>query len=75
MGLCVDVGHTTRAGKDVVQEIADAGPRACPNAPAPAVAADTGHPGAAGPAAGRDVVEAGRDHAARRPRPRRRRGV
>ena len=27
MGLCVDVGHTTRAGKDVVQEIADAGAR------------------------------------------------
>ena len=27
VGLCVDVGHTTRAGKDVVQEIADAGPR------------------------------------------------
>ncbi|HVE39726.1 MAG TPA: sugar phosphate isomerase/epimerase [Planctomycetota bacterium] len=27
VGLCVDVGHTTRAGKDVVQEIADAGAR------------------------------------------------
>jgi sugar phosphate isomerase/epimerase len=27
VGLCVDVGHTTRTGKDVVQEIADAGPR------------------------------------------------
>lgn len=27
VGLCVDVGHTTRAGKDVVQEIADAGSR------------------------------------------------
>jgi sugar phosphate isomerase/epimerase len=27
VGLCVDVGHTTRAGKDVVQEIADAGVR------------------------------------------------
>src|SRR6185295_13819008 len=27
VGLCIDVGHTTRAGKDVVQEIADAGPR------------------------------------------------
>lgn len=27
VGLCVDVGHTTRAGKDVVKEIADAGAR------------------------------------------------
>ncbi len=27
VGLCVDVGHTTRTGKDVVREIADAGPR------------------------------------------------
>lgn len=27
VGLCVDIGHTTRAGKDVVKEIADAGPR------------------------------------------------
>src|SRR5207237_4912592 len=27
VGLCVDVGHTTRAGKDVVQEIADGGAR------------------------------------------------
>lgn len=27
VGLCVDVGHTTRTGKDVVQEIADAGDR------------------------------------------------
>jgi sugar phosphate isomerase/epimerase len=27
VGLCVDVGHTTRTGKDVVKEIADAGPR------------------------------------------------
>jgi sugar phosphate isomerase/epimerase len=27
VGLCIDVGHTTRAGKDVVQEIADAGAR------------------------------------------------
>jgi sugar phosphate isomerase/epimerase len=27
IGLCVDVGHTTRTGKDVVQEIADAGAR------------------------------------------------
>ena len=27
VGLCVDVGHTTRTGKDVVQEIADAGAR------------------------------------------------
>jgi sugar phosphate isomerase/epimerase len=27
VGLCVDVGHTTRAGKDVVQEIADGGSR------------------------------------------------
>jgi sugar phosphate isomerase/epimerase len=27
VGLCVDVGHTTRSGKDVVQEIADAGAR------------------------------------------------
>lgn len=27
MGVCVDVGHTARAGDDVVQAIADAGPR------------------------------------------------
>ncbi len=27
VGICVDVGHTTRTGKDVVQEIADAGAR------------------------------------------------
>jgi sugar phosphate isomerase/epimerase len=27
VGLCVDVGHTVRTGADVVQEIADAGPR------------------------------------------------
>jgi sugar phosphate isomerase/epimerase len=27
VGLCVDVGHTTRAGKDVVQEIAGGGAR------------------------------------------------
>jgi sugar phosphate isomerase/epimerase len=27
VGLCVDVGHTTRAGKDVVKEIADGGSR------------------------------------------------
>lgn len=27
MGLCIDVGHTTRTGKDVLREIADAGPR------------------------------------------------
>ncbi len=27
VGLCVDVGHTVRTGKDVVQEIADAGDR------------------------------------------------
>jgi sugar phosphate isomerase/epimerase len=27
VGLCIDVGHTTRAGKDVVQEIADGGAR------------------------------------------------
>ena len=27
VGLCVDVGHTTRTGRDVVQEIADAGDR------------------------------------------------
>jgi len=27
MGLCVDIGHTTRTGKDVVKEIADAGAR------------------------------------------------
>lgn len=27
VGLCVDVGHTTRTGKDVVQEIRDAGSR------------------------------------------------
>jgi sugar phosphate isomerase/epimerase len=27
MGLCIDVGHTARTGTDVVQAIADAGPR------------------------------------------------
>jgi sugar phosphate isomerase/epimerase len=27
MGLCVDVGHTVRAGTDVVKALADAGPR------------------------------------------------
>jgi sugar phosphate isomerase/epimerase len=27
MGLCVDVGHTVRAGTDVVQALKDAGPR------------------------------------------------
>jgi sugar phosphate isomerase/epimerase len=27
VGICVDVGHTTRTGRDVVQEIVDAGPR------------------------------------------------
>jgi sugar phosphate isomerase/epimerase len=27
MGLCVDVGHTVRAGADVVKALADAGPR------------------------------------------------
>lgn len=27
VGICVDVGHTTRTGKDVVKEIADAGAR------------------------------------------------
>jgi len=27
VGICVDIGHTTRTGKDVVQEIADAGAR------------------------------------------------
>jgi sugar phosphate isomerase/epimerase len=27
IGLCMDVGHTTRAGTDVVRAIADAGPR------------------------------------------------
>jgi sugar phosphate isomerase/epimerase len=27
VGLCVDIGHTTRTGADVVQEIADAGDR------------------------------------------------
>jgi sugar phosphate isomerase/epimerase len=27
MGLCVDIGHTVRAGTDVVQAIADGGPR------------------------------------------------
>jgi len=27
MGLCIDVGHTVRTGTDVVQSIADAGPR------------------------------------------------
>jgi len=27
MGLCIDLGHTARTGTDVVQAIADAGPR------------------------------------------------
>ncbi|GAC1658029.1 MAG: hypothetical protein NVS4B3_25100 [Gemmatimonadaceae bacterium] len=27
MGLCIDVGHTVRVGTDVVQAVADAGPR------------------------------------------------
>jgi len=27
MGLCIDIGHTARAGDDVVQAVADAGPR------------------------------------------------
>jgi sugar phosphate isomerase/epimerase len=27
MGLCIDIGHTVRAGTDVVRAIADAGPR------------------------------------------------
>lgn len=27
MGLCIDIGHTVRAGSDVVRAIADAGPR------------------------------------------------
>ena len=27
MGLCMDVGHSMRAGADLVQEIANAGPR------------------------------------------------
>ncbi len=27
MGLCIDIGHTVRTGTDVVQSIADAGPR------------------------------------------------
>ena len=27
MGLCMDIGHSTRGGADVVQEIANAGPR------------------------------------------------
>jgi sugar phosphate isomerase/epimerase len=27
MGLCIDIGHTVRAGADVVQAIGDAGPR------------------------------------------------
>src|SRR5690606_24089196 len=27
MGLCVDIGHTVRAGTDVVKALADAGPR------------------------------------------------
>ena len=27
MGLCIDIGHTARAGTDVVKAIADAGPR------------------------------------------------
>ena len=27
MGLCIDIGHTSRAGSDIVQSIKDAGPR------------------------------------------------
>ena len=27
MGLCMDIGHTSRAGSDIVQAIKDAGPR------------------------------------------------
>lgn len=27
MGMCIDIGHTARAGQDIVQAIADAGPR------------------------------------------------
>jgi len=27
MGLCLDIGHTARTGKDVVEAIAEAGPR------------------------------------------------
>ena len=27
MGLCMDIGHSTRGGADVVQEIVNAGPR------------------------------------------------
>jgi len=27
MGLCLDIGHATRAGEDVVQAVAAAGPR------------------------------------------------
>ena len=27
MGLCIDIGHTVRAGADVVRAVADAGPR------------------------------------------------
>ncbi len=27
VGLCIDIGHTVRAGKDVVESIAEAGPR------------------------------------------------
>src|SRR2546425_2000667 len=27
MGLCIDIGHTVRTGSDVVQAVADAGPR------------------------------------------------
>lgn len=27
MGLCIDIGHTVRTGTDIVQSIADAGPR------------------------------------------------
>jgi sugar phosphate isomerase/epimerase len=27
MGLCIDIGHTARAGKDIVESIAEAGPR------------------------------------------------
>ncbi len=27
MGLCIDIGHTARTGKDVVESIAEAGPR------------------------------------------------
>ena len=27
VGLCIDIGHTVRAGKDVVESIIEAGPR------------------------------------------------